>query len=97
MISDREGQSMEYFFILIGILVVVNFYLLFKRTKRSRFTKKNAQAERMANIKRRDDLIRKLDLEQKDAARRVELRNKTFEMYEQVRQNAAAAEAAKEK
>ena len=88
---------MEYFFILIGILVVVNFYLLFKRTKRSRFTKKNAQAERMANIKRRDDLIRKLDLEQKDAAKRVELRNKTFEMYEQVRQNAAAVENAEEK
>ena len=88
---------MEYFFILIGILVVFNFYLLFKRSKKSRFTRKGVKADRMANIKNRDDLIRKLDLEQKDAARRVELRNKTFEMYEQVRRNAAAAENAEEK
>ena len=52
--------------------------------------------ERAATVKRHDALIRKLDYEQRDAARRVELRNKTFEMYDQVRKQADIDENAQE-
>ena len=83
---------MPYLFAIIGILVVANFYLLFRRNKKGRNVGRKAVSERVASIKRHDDLVRKLDLEQEEASRRVELRNKTFEMYDQVRKNAESAE-----
>ena len=84
---------MPYLFAVIGILVVANFYLLFKRGKKGRNVGKDATAERVATVKRHDDLVRQLDLEQMDAARRVELRNKTLDMYEEVRRKAEANES----
>ena len=79
---------MPYLFAVIGIIVVFNFYLLFKRSRKSRNIGKDATAQRVAMVKHHDDLVRKLNYEQADAARRVDLRNKTLEMYEQVRRNA---------
>ena len=77
-----------YLFAVIGILVIANLYFLLKRSKKSRNVGKDAAAQRAATVKRHDALIRKLDYEQRDAARRVELRNKTLEMYDQVRKQA---------
>ena len=83
---------MPYLFIVIAILVVVNFYMLFKRNRKSRNIGKEASKEREESVKRYDNLVRKLSHEQEEAARRVELQNKTFDMYDQVRRHAAETE-----
>ena len=83
---------MPYFFVIIALLVVVNFYMLYVRSKNSRSVKKKAADKRVETVKRHDNLIRKLDREQEEAARHVELRNKTLEMYEQVRGQAETEE-----
>jgi len=83
---------MPYLFTIIAILIIVNLFMLFKRSRKSRNMGKDSKSERIATAKRHDDLVRKLDHEQADAIRRVELRNKTFEMYEQVRRQAEADE-----
>ena len=83
---------MPYLFAIVGILVVFNFYMLFKRSKKGRNVGKKAASEREAMIKNHDSLVRKLNIEQEDAARRVELRNKTFDMYDQVRKDAETSE-----
>ncbi|MCL2125624.1 MAG: hypothetical protein FWH33_06520 [Oscillospiraceae bacterium] len=85
---------MPYLFAVIAILVVANFYLLFRRRNKGRNVGKTAKAQREAQVKHHADLVRKLDREQEDAARRVELRNKTLEMYEQVKTNSAEKEKA---
>ena len=82
----------SYFILIIGALIVVNCFLLLRRSKKGRNVGKEAAAEREATVKRHDALVRKLDREQEEAARRVELRNKTFEMYEQVRRQAEAGD-----
>jgi len=94
--SFLEDIVMPYIFTIIAILVIVNLYMLFKRSKKGRNVGKNAAAERIATVKRHDDLVRKLDHEQADAQRRVDAQNKTFEMYEQVRRQAEANEQEKE-
>ena len=76
---------MEFLFVIIALLVVANFYFLFKRGSKGRNVRKKAAEERIATVKNHEDLVRKLGHEQEEAARRVELRNKTLEMYEQVR------------
>ena len=85
---------MTYLFVIIAILVVANFYMLYKRSRKGRNVGKDTKAERMAMVKQQDDLVRKLDHEQADAKRHVELQNKTFEMYDQVCKQAEAAEHA---
>ena len=85
-----------YLFAIVGILVIANLYFLLKRSKKSRNVGKDAAAERAATVKRHDALVRKLDYEQRDAARRVELRNRTFEMYDQVRKQTDIDENAQE-
>ena len=77
---------MHYFFALIGILAVGNVYMLSRRTKKSRNVGKEATEDRIATVKRHDDLVRKLDQEQEDATKRVELQNKMFDMFKQVRE-----------
>ena len=81
---------MPYLFAILGILIVANFYFLYKRSRKSRNVGKEATARREETVKRHDALIRRLDREQEEAARRVELRNKTLEMYDQVRKQAQA-------
>ena len=76
---------MQYFFALIGVLVVGNFYMIFRRNKKNRSVGKEATANRVATVRRHDDLVRKLDHEQEEASKRVELQNKMFEMFQQVR------------
>ena len=85
---------MPYYFVIIAVLIIANFYILFRRNKNGRNVGKDATAQRMASVKHHDDLVRKLDHEQQNAAKRVEMRNKTFELYEQVRRDAEAYEQA---
>jgi len=83
---------MTYFFAIIAIVVVVNIYLLFKNSKRKRNVGKESTKQRIETEKHHEELVRKLGYEQEDALRRVELRNKTLEMYEQVRRQAEEQE-----
>ena len=83
---------MPYFFVIVALLVIVNFYFLFKRGKRSRNIGEETKARRIASEKYHDDLVRKLDHEQEDAARRVDLQNRTFDMYDLVRKQAEERE-----
>jgi len=80
---------------LIGIVFVVialNFIMLFMRFKRDfpQKSKRKAPDEAHAAIIRDREVYYRIELEQDAAQRRVELQNKTFELYEQVRRNAAA-------
>ena len=83
---------MPYIFIVVAIIIVANFYMLFRRNRKSRNVGKDATAQRIAIVKSHDDLVRRLDHEQEEAARHVELRNKTLEMYEQARRQGEANE-----
>ena len=79
---------MPYFIVIVGLLVVVNFYMLYVRSKSSRSVKKKATAERIKTVRQHDDLVRKLDHEQEEAAKHIALQNKTLDLYEQVRTQA---------
>ena len=83
---------MPYFITIVGAVAVMNFYVFFVRGKKTRNVGKRTVAERVETVKRHGDLVRKLDREQAYAAKRVELQNKTFELYEQVRREAAERE-----
>ena len=76
---------MNYFFIILAALVALNLYLLLRRSKKGRNAGRDATARREEIVKHHDELVRMLELEQDEAARRVELRNRTYELYDQVR------------
>ena len=76
---------MPYLFVIVAVIIAANFYFFLLRSKKSRNVGKAAREERIATEQKHVRLVRRLDFEQEDAARRVELRNKTLEMYDQVR------------
>jgi len=78
---------------VVFFILAANFFMLYRRLRRNRSGKsgKPAMEEKEAAKRRDREIQRRLDLEQEDAARSVELRNKTLELYEQVRKNAAAS------
>ena len=83
-----------YVIVLVVFVIAINFFMLFFRLRRDRYRKpgrasvEEAQAARW----REKELQRRLDREQEEAAHRVELRNNTLALYDQVRRNAAARE-----
>ena len=82
---------------LVGVVFVVialNFIMLYIRLKRDFPLKSQRKApdEARAAIVRDREVRYRIEVEQENAERRVELRNKTFELYEQVRRSAAAEE-----
>ena len=79
---------MPYFFTIVGVIIIINFYMLYARRKKRRDIYTNAKEERAASEKNLENVRRKLDREQAGYARHVELQNKMFEMYEQVRREA---------
>jgi len=82
---------------VVFFIVAINFFLLFLRLRRERHPKtKGKAAEEKEAVKWRANAIqRRLHNELEDSARRVELRNKTLDLYEQVRKKAAEAEKSK--
>ena len=80
---------------IVFIVIAINFFVLFLRFKKNRFHKivTPAKEEKEAALLRDRVIMNRLQCEQDEAARYVELRNKTLDLYEQVRRNAAAAEA----
>ena len=79
---------LPYFLVMVVLIIIANAFILVRRNKKTRYMRKDAEAERKKLELQHDNLVRKLDREQEEAAKRVELRNKTFDMYEQVRKNA---------
>jgi predicted Holliday junction resolvase-like endonuclease len=91
---------MEAFFgsiiAIVFIVLAMNFILLFLRMRKNppRKSSRKAPNEDVAAVWRDKEIQRRLEREQDSAERIVELRNKTFELYELVRRNAELAEAA---
>jgi len=91
-------NAFAYVVAILFFVIALNFLMMFRRLKRDfpRKRKTVAILEREAAEIRDMTIQRRLERENEEAERYIELRNKTFELYEQVRQNAAAAEREKE-
>ena len=89
-------MSSTFIFIvaIVFFVIALNFFMLYVRLKRERHPKANRAAmEEKEAVEWRDrEIQRRLDREQEEAVHCVELRNKTLELYEQVRRNASIAE-----
>ena len=79
---------------VVFFVIILNFFMLFRRMKRDQRPRigRKAMSEQKAAEMRDREVHRRIEREQEHAARQVELRNKTFELYEQVRRNAAERE-----
>ena len=80
---------------IVFLVLALNFLMLFIRLRKERRPGRNKKAaleEKDAVIWRNKEIQRMLDYEQETAEREVELRNRTLELYEQVRRNAAVEE-----
>ena len=80
-----------YLVAIIAFVIVINFFMLFVRLKRNKSSKSSypAAPEAKAAVHRHREIQRRLDREQEELAHIVEMRNKTFEIYAQVRKQAA--------
>jgi len=88
------GNTFVVLVAIIFFVIAINFFMLFARLKgtRPRKIEKAAMEEKEAVEWRDREIQRRLDREQEDAIKQIELRNKTLELYEQVRKEAAEAE-----
>ena len=89
-ISELNAGS---FVALFFIFLLFNVVLIFARSRKARQQMKQIKDERIAAQKREAAIKGDLSKEQEDAERRIELQNKTFELYDQVRKNAAQKES----
>jgi len=80
-------SAFAYLVAIIAFVIVLNFFMLFMRLRRDRYKKpdKAAMEEERAAIHRHKEIQRRLDREQEEMAYRVEMRNKTLELYKEVR------------
>ena len=80
---------------IVFIVIAINFVMLYIRLKRDfpKKTTKNILEENEAAVIRDRAIHQKIEREQEDAEQRVMLRNKTLELYEEVRRNAEKNEA----
>ena len=87
--------AFAYLIAIVVIVIALNFIMLRKRLSRDRYRKpdKAAMEEEKAAVLREHEINRRLAREQEDAAEFIERRNKTLELYDQVRRNAAIREA----
>jgi len=80
---------------LVFIVIIVNFIMLYRRLKRDlpRKSGKKVPEEEEAMVLREKEIQRRFTLEKEMAERYLELRAQTWKLYDQVRKNAAEAEA----
>ena len=76
---------------MVFLVIALNFYMLFIRMRRDRVKKPGRLAldEDEAAELRDKSIQRKLDHEEEQALEYIKKRNRTFELYEQVRREAA--------
>ena len=78
---------MPYFFAIIGVVIICNFFMFSSRRKKSRNVYQKVKNERIASERNLDNLKLRLNHEQLDLAKRVELQNRMFELFAQVRES----------
>jgi low temperature requirement protein LtrA len=78
---------------IIVFVLLMNLYMVYFRNMNRRKSKKSSHIP-TTYIGHFDDYKLSYEHEQADYARRVALQNRTFELFEQVRRDAAAREAA---
>jgi len=86
--------AFAYIIAIVAFVIVLNFVMLFFRLRRDRYRRPSRAAieEEEAAALREREIWRRIDREQEAAAVRVELRNQTLELYEEVRRRAALRE-----
>jgi len=80
---------------IVFLVIIGNFIMLYVRLRRDLPRKPSRWAleeEEAAKLRERE-IYRRIEREQEDAIRRIELQNHTFELFEEVRRRAAATEA----
>ena len=77
-----------YVIAIILIVILGNAIIVFSRYRRNRVETRDARESRIAAVRRNEELMRRDEHEQEDAAKRVELRNQTLGLYEKVRRRA---------
>ena len=84
------NSTLSFLIAIVFLVIASNFIMLYLRLKKERRPKiGKAAIEENEAVKLRDkEIKRRLDHEQEAAEKHVELRNKTLELYEQVRKNA---------
>ena len=80
---------------VIALIVLVNFFFWFRWYKKNRRTVKRSVPVDVEAALREREIQRRIDREQNAAVEYIEKRAKTWELYEQVRRQAEAAEHAK--
>ena len=88
------GNFLPYAVTALIIIAAINGYMIFARRKKKKGLLKEAKEGRMATEKRHEDLKRKLVHEQEYLVKYVELQNRMFELFEQVRNQSRAEPAA---
>ena len=88
-ISELNAGS---FIALFFIFLLFNVILIFSRSRKARQQMRQIKEERIAAQRREESIKGDLNKEQADAERRIELQNKTFDLYDQVRKNAEEKE-----
>ena len=88
------GTAFAYILAIVAFVIVLNFVMLMFRLRRDRYQKPSREAieEEKAVVLRDKEIRRRLEREENEALERVILRNKTLELYEEVRRRAAARE-----
>ena len=88
------GTALAYILAIVAFVIVLNFVMLMFRLRRDRYQKPNREAieEEKAVVLRDNEIRRRLEREENEALERVILRNKTLELYDEVRRRAAARE-----
>ena len=77
---------------IVVIFLLINAVFWFRRYRRYIKPVKKAEPEEQAMARRAHEIQRRFNREHEDALKRVELRNSTLALYEQVRKNAEARE-----
>ena len=70
---------------VLMFMVVANFAIMLIRNRARPRDEKGAADDSKQSVQRHDNLVRKLDTEQEEAAKYVERRNRTLELYDEVR------------
>jgi len=87
-------SAFAYLVAVIFFVILLNFVVLFMRLRRDRYQRptKPTMDEEQAAIRRHKEIQRRLDREQEELAYRVEMRNKTLDIYKEVRSKHAQTE-----
>ena len=88
------GGNIGFLILVVFIVLVINFFVWFRRHGKSLRSSRKSMTEEHARVIRHNEIQRRFEREQEDALEYIEKRNKTLDLYEQVRKQAEATEKA---